>query len=79
MRYLEDYLRQGVAEGAFADRQGDWGRDLALTVGRMRCGLTLRELGDHAGSMVLQAMAKDCERKNLKIDEGLLRAIVCSR
>ena len=29
----------------FADRHGDWGRDLALYLGRELCGLTLPELG----------------------------------
>jgi hypothetical protein len=40
---------QGEAWADFADRRGDWGRDLALHVGRGRCGLTLRELGRKAG------------------------------
>jgi hypothetical protein len=107
-RYLEDYLRQGVAEGAFeritaavaiggaafverlrrkvpasarndtnarawrrllpfgevvkavetvkgeqwesfAGRKGDCGRDLALYVARMNCGLSIPELAAHAG------------------------------
>ena len=135
--YLEDYLRQGVGEGAFArlasavaiggtsfieglrkkipkraggetnarawrrllpfaevvkavesvkgepwetfaDRRGDWGRDLALHVGRMRCGLTLRELGKHAGGMGVQAVAKACGRmgEKLKTDKRLQRALV---
>jgi len=62
---------------AFADRQGDWGRDLALYVGRMRCGLTLRELGGLAGGMGVQAVAKACCRmgEKLKSDKGLQRAL----
>ncbi|HPS07593.1 MAG TPA: transposase [Kiritimatiellia bacterium] len=135
-RYLEEYLRQGVAEGAFArltaavaiggtafveglrkkipkrmgegtnarawrrllpfaevvraveavkgepwaafaDRKGDWGRDLALYVGRMRCGLTLNELGRHAGGMGIQAVSKACGRmgERLKTDKGLQRTL----
>jgi hypothetical protein len=34
---------KGEPWAAFADRQGDWGRDLALHIGRMRCGLTLKD------------------------------------
>ena len=33
----------------FANRRGDWGRDLALLLGRTRGGLTLRELGQETG------------------------------
>ena len=32
-----------------ANRHGDWGRDLALHVGRHHHGMTLRGLGQHAG------------------------------
>jgi len=60
---------------AFADRKGDWGRDLALHIGRMRCGLTLRELGKHAG-MGMQAVAKASSRMaaRLETDKTLRRA-----
>jgi len=34
---------------AFADRYGDWGRDLGLWLGRTKCGLSLKELARHAG------------------------------
>ena len=53
------------------------GRDLALHVGRMRCGLTLRELGKHAGGMGVQAVAKVCGRmgEKLKTAKGLQRAL----
>jgi REP element-mobilizing transposase RayT len=40
---------KGEAWAAFADRKGDWGRDLALCVGRMRCGLTCSELAEKGG------------------------------
>jgi len=33
------------------DRYGDSGRDLVLWLGRKRCGLKLRELGERAGSL----------------------------
>jgi hypothetical protein len=35
----------------FRDRYGDWGRDLALWLSRMHCGLRLRELGELAGGL----------------------------
>ncbi|HEY2801754.1 MAG TPA: hypothetical protein VGI85_14275 [Chthoniobacterales bacterium] len=35
----------------FRDRHGDWGRDLALWLGRTHCGLRLRELGELAGGI----------------------------
>ena len=68
---------KGEPWAAFADRQGDWGRDLALYAGRMRCGLTLRELGNQAGGMGVQAVSKACGRmgEKLKTDKGLQRAI----
>jgi len=62
---------------AFADRQGDWGRDLALHIGRMRCGLTLKELGRRTGGMGVQAVAKACDRmgKKLITDKRLQREL----
>jgi putative transposase len=35
----------------FRDRRGDWGRDVALWLGRRHCGLTLRQLGERAGGL----------------------------
>jgi len=35
----------------FRDRHGDWGRDLALWLGRAHCGLKLRELGELVGGI----------------------------
>ena len=68
---------KGEPWASFAGRQGDWGRDLALHVGRMRCGLTLRELGEQAGGMGVQAVAKACGRMGdkLKRDKGLQREL----
>lgn len=68
---------KGEPWAAFADRRSDWGRDLALHVGRMRCGLTLKELGRHAGGMGVQAVAKACGRMGdkLKGDKRLQRQL----
>ena len=53
----------------FADRHGDWGRDLALYLGRELCGLTLPELGAQvrgrsamAVSMALKRLSSRLER-----------------
>lgn len=51
---------------AFADRRGDWGRDLALYLGREEGGMRLRELGEAVGGMdysaVSVAIRRLCER-----------------
>ena len=68
---------KGEPWAAFAGRRGDWGRDLALHVGRMRCGLTLKELGRRTGGMGVQAVAKACDRmgKKLITDKRLQREL----
>ena len=40
----------------FRDRHGDWGRDVALWLGRHHCGLTQAELGQAAGGMSYPAV-----------------------
>jgi len=42
---------KGETWAAFRDRHGDLGRDVALYIGRQRCGLTLGELGVAAGGI----------------------------
>ena len=42
---------------AFRDRHGDWGRDLALYLGRRECGLSLCELGLAAGGVDYAAVS----------------------
>ncbi len=42
----------------FADRRGDWGRDLVLSLARRHCGLTLRELGKQVGMDRYSAVSK---------------------
>jgi REP element-mobilizing transposase RayT len=41
---------KGAKWAAFCDRRGDWGRDVALWLGRKHCGLTVKELGDQVGA-----------------------------
>lgn len=59
----------------FMGRHGDYGRDLALHIGRLKCGLTLRELGKEAGNMSVPSVAKACERmlKRLETDRTMQR------
>lgn len=54
----------------FADQYGDWGRDLALWVGRRRAGMKLKELGVAAGGMDYSAVSeaiRHFERKSANL------------
>ena len=42
---------KGEGWATFRDRHGDWGRDVALWLGRRRGRLTLRELAQRAGGL----------------------------
>jgi len=42
---------RGLPWDEFKVKRGDWGRDLAFYLGRRECGLTLRQLGEHAGGV----------------------------
>lgn len=68
---------KGEAWTTFVGRRGDWGRDLALYVGRLRCGLTLAELGRLAGGMGVQAVAKASGRLGVRLetDKALRRVL----
>jgi len=59
----------------FIERHGDYGGDLALHIGRLKCGLTLRELGKEAGCMTVPSVAKACERmaERMKNDRTIQR------
>ena len=64
----------------FANRRGDWGRDLALLLGRTRGGLTLRELGQEIGMKphaVSKAIMRLAERlaKDARLQRVKLRAL----
>jgi len=53
---------KGETWADFSGRRGGWGRGLALHAGRLRCGLTLRDLGEQAGGLAVPAVAKALER-----------------
>ncbi|MEI8197724.1 MAG: transposase, partial [Phycisphaerae bacterium] len=51
-------LEHGESWEQFRDRHGDWGRDVALWLGRRHSGLTLQELGHAAGEMAYPAVGR---------------------
>ncbi len=64
---------------AFADRRGDWGRDLALYVARTRSGHTLGELGALSG-MSVDGVSKAIQRMRSHLSgdkklNGILRKV----
>ncbi len=57
----------------FRDQHKDWGRDLAVYLGRRRCGLTLRELAkaiDRADAGAVSVAARRFSRR-LETDRRL--------
>jgi|GEM_PF-3309180 len=65
---------------AFRDRHGDWGRDLALWLARQTTGMTLGQIGKHAGGldyatvgMALRYLEARCQhdKKLLRLREKL--------
>jgi putative transposase len=58
----------------FRDRHGDWGRDMALTVARLKCGMTLSSLGTVAGGMHYSAVSQAVRtfQHRLRHDKHLL-------
>ena len=62
-RILQVVERQrGQDWASFAQRHGDWGRDLALYVARKRSGLTLRQIGAGLGGVEYKAAGKAIQR-----------------
>ncbi len=64
---------RGETWNDFADRHGDWGRDVALYVLRMRGGLTLREAAQCVGIAHYQTASQALCRfgRRLRQDETL--------
>ena len=52
----------------FADRHGDWGRDLALYLGRELCGLTLPELGAQVRGRTAMAVSMALKRLSSRLE-----------
>jgi REP element-mobilizing transposase RayT len=70
---------RGEAWSEFRDRHGDWGRDLALWLGRERCGLPLRELGALAGGIHYAAVSMAIRRWRLQLHKNPRRARLSKR
>jgi hypothetical protein len=58
---------KGEAWAAFADRHGDWGRDLALRVARQCTGMTLSALGRAVGGLDYGAVSTAVRRMDARI------------
>jgi REP element-mobilizing transposase RayT len=54
--------RKGEPWAQFADRYGDWGRDLGLYLARRRSGLTLRQIGGALGGLDYKAVSRAVHR-----------------
>jgi REP-associated tyrosine transposase len=66
---------KGEAWEDFRDRYADWGRDLALWLGRTHCDLRLRELGELAGGLdyATVSAATGRWRKRMANDKSLAK------
>ena len=53
---------KGEPWAAFRDRRRDWGRDLALYLGRQHCQLKLHQLGELAGGIEYTTVAMAVRR-----------------
>jgi len=70
-------VEKGEPWDQFRDRHGDWGRDVALWLGRHHCGLTQAELGAAAGGISYPAVGhavRQIERKR-QTDPALARLV----
>ena len=67
---------KGEPWASFVNRYGDWGRDLALIVGRRRAGMALKDLGLVAGGMDYSTVSEAIRRveKNMKTHSDIQRA-----
>ena len=59
----------------FRDRYGDWGRNVALLLGRRECGLKLGELGKLCGGLDYRTVGSAVRKamNQLKEDRNLVR------
>ncbi|HUJ11360.1 MAG TPA: transposase [Verrucomicrobiae bacterium] len=64
----------------FRDRYGDWGRDLALYLGRRHCGMKLRELAEKAGGIDYVSVAGAVRRFGGRVgrEKKLAAAVECA-
>ena len=66
---------KGEPWAAFQGRYGDWGLAMVLYLARMHSGLTLRQIGEHAGGMDYKAVGANVSRfkRNLESDATIRR------
>ena len=61
---------KGEAWEKFCKRRDDWGRDVALCLGRRHYGLTLQELGQASGGMRAEAVAVAVRRMERQLTQN---------
>jgi REP-associated tyrosine transposase len=60
---------KGESWAEFRDRYGDWGRDMALYLGRKDCGMRLRELGEAVGGIDYGSVAAAVHRFERRLSQ----------
>ncbi|MEI6789502.1 MAG: transposase [bacterium] len=65
--------KRGEAWPVFADRHGDWGRELVLYLARRRCGLTLSEIGQFFGIAEYKAVSSAVKRFEAAIEKDVAK------
>jgi len=65
--------KRGEAWAEFADRHGDWGRELVLYLARRRCGLTLSEIGQFFGIAEYKAVSSAVKRFEAAIEKDVAK------
>jgi putative transposase len=68
---------KGESWEEFVNQHGDWGRDLALYLGRKECGLSLRDLGKEVGGADYAAVSVAVKRfeKRVKQERKLTKVV----
>ena len=63
----------------FRDRYGDWGRDMALYLGKKDFGIKLRELGEAAGGMGYMSVSAAVKRLGRRVEKDSALATALAR
>lgn len=77
VKVVEQIRGEGWAE--FVDRQGDWGRDLALYLVRRRSGLPLRAIGAAFGMTEYKTVAAAIKRFELSLLKDATKRILVKK
>jgi putative transposase len=65
--------KRGESWAAFANRHGDWGRELVLCLARRRSGLTLRGIGSALGIVDYKTVGKAVQRFEASLPKDLAK------